>query len=88
MTGPCWSESLLTVSRYSATVSHSTKLRYELTDWLEHVINREYELAKEALRRGDKRRARLALQQRAYQHGLITKTDTQLATLQELVRCC
>jgi len=31
-------------------------------------------------------RARLALRQRAYQNGLIEKTDQQLATLQDLVR--
>ncbi|WFD31850.1 Vacuolar protein sorting-associated protein 20 [Malassezia sp. CBS 17886] len=52
---------------------------------LQHVLQKEHELARQALARGDKVRARLALRQRAYQRGLIEKTDQQLATLQELV---
>lgn len=64
----------------------STRRREGDANELQLIIDREYELAKEALKRGDKQRARLALQQRAYQRGLVTKTDTQLATLQELVR--
>ena len=38
------------------------------------------------MREGHIERARLALRQRAYQNGLIEKTDQQLATLQDLVR--
>lgn len=75
----------LTGSRCSATALHSTRRREDDANKLQLVVDREYELAKEALKRGDKQRARLALQQRAYQKGLVTKTDTQLATLQELV---
>ncbi|SHO79361.1 Similar to S.cerevisiae protein VPS20 (Myristoylated subunit of the ESCRT-III complex) [Malassezia sympodialis ATCC 42132] len=52
---------------------------------LQHVLDCEYEAAREALRSGYKERARLALRRRAYQQGLIEKTDQQLATLQELV---
>ncbi|KOS13360.1 vps20-vaculolar protein sorting [Malassezia pachydermatis] len=52
---------------------------------LQHVLDREHELARQALREGNKDRARLALRRRAYQQGLIDKTDQQLATLQELV---
>lgn len=53
---------------------------------LQYVLDREHEAAREALRAGHKDRARLALRRRAYQQGLIEKTDQQLATLQELVR--
>ena len=53
---------------------------------LQYVLDREYAIAREALRAGDKDRARLALRRRAYQQGLIRKTDEQIATLQELVR--
>jgi charged multivesicular body protein 6 len=77
-------------------------------------LDREQEIAKEALKTGDKvstmsatsrhilsrmlscwagrpvlieqRRALTALRQRKFQEGLLTKTDGQLQTLQELVR--
>ena len=42
-------------------------------------------MAKQAVREGQVERARMALRRRAYQNGLIEKTDQQLATLQELV---
>lgn len=53
---------------------------------LQQVLDREHDIARQAVREGHMERARLALRQRAYQNGLIEKTDQQLATLQELVR--
>lgn len=50
------------------------------------MLDREHDIAKEAVRKGQTERARMALRRRAYQTGLIQKTDQQLATLQDLVR--
>ncbi|KAL7421851.1 Vacuolar protein sorting-associated protein 20 [Cryptotrichosporon argae] len=50
------------------------------------VLDREHEIAREALKTGDKRRALTALRQRKFQEQLLVKTDTQLQTLQELVQ--
>ncbi|KLT40431.1 Snf7-domain-containing protein [Cutaneotrichosporon oleaginosum] len=52
---------------------------------LQAVLDREREIAKAALAKGDKRRALLALRQRKYQEQTLLRTDQQLATLQELV---
>ncbi|BEJ15568.1 hypothetical protein CspHIS471_0501730 [Cutaneotrichosporon sp. HIS471] len=52
---------------------------------LQAVLDREREIAKEALAKGDKRRALLALRQRKYQEQTLVRTDQQLATLQDLV---
>lgn len=60
------------------------------------VLDREQEIAKEALKTGDKvgsrsygtdcqRRALTALRQRKFQEQLLVKSDAQLQTLQELV---
>ncbi|KAL1408192.1 Vacuolar protein sorting-associated protein 20 [Vanrija albida] len=49
------------------------------------VLDREHEIAKDALAKGDKRRALTALRQRKYQEQLLTRTDGQLQTLQDLV---
>lgn len=50
------------------------------------VLNREHEIAKECLAKGDKRRALLALRKRKYQEQLLVKTDSQLENLEELTR--
>ncbi|WWC88508.1 uncharacterized protein L201_003419 [Kwoniella dendrophila CBS 6074] len=52
---------------------------------LQVVLNREQEIAKEALKTGNKTRALTALRQKKYQEQLLAKTDAQLMTLQELV---
>ncbi|PWN47113.1 Snf7-domain-containing protein [Violaceomyces palustris] len=52
---------------------------------LQTVLDREHQLAKEALSRGDKSKALTALRRRKYQEGLILKTDSQLETLENLV---
>lgn len=49
------------------------------------VLNREVEIAKECLAKGDKQRALLALRKKKYQENLLVQTDQQLATLEELV---
>jgi division protein CdvB (Snf7/Vps24/ESCRT-III family) len=49
------------------------------------VLNREKELAKEALASGDKQRALLILRRRKYQEQVLVKADQQLATLEQLV---
>lgn len=48
------------------------------------ITNREKEIAKECLRRGDERSAKLALRRKKYQESLLAKTDAQLAQLQIL----
>lgn len=50
------------------------------------VLEREHEVARECLANGDKRRALLALRKRKYQEQLLTKTDKQLETLEELTQ--
>ncbi|WVF69118.1 hypothetical protein IAT40_003892 [Kwoniella sp. CBS 6097] len=52
---------------------------------LQVVLDREQEIAKEALKAGNKTRALTALRQKKYQEQLLAKTDSQLMTLQELV---
>lgn len=53
---------------------------------LESVRERETQVAQECLRRGDKKRALLALKKKKYQDSLLEKTDNQLMKLEELVR--
>ncbi|KAF1923865.1 uncharacterized protein M421DRAFT_425361 [Didymella exigua CBS 183.55] len=48
------------------------------------VTARETAIAKEWLARGDTQRAKLALRRKKYQEGLISKTDAQLAQLEQL----
>ncbi|KAL1306731.1 hypothetical protein AAFC00_005396 [Neodothiora populina] len=48
------------------------------------ITNREKEIAKECLRKGDKNRALLALRKKKYQESLLAKTDQQLAQLEML----
>lgn len=48
------------------------------------VTDREREIAKECLKRGDKTRALLALRRKKYQESLLAKTDAQLAQLEIL----
>ncbi|KAJ2663423.1 Vacuolar protein sorting-associated protein 20 [Coemansia sp. RSA 1200] len=49
------------------------------------VLDREDALARDLLRKGDKKRALLALRRRKYQEQTIAKTDDQLLNLQRLV---
>ncbi|KAI4212477.1 MAG: hypothetical protein LQ351_004729 [Letrouitia transgressa] len=48
------------------------------------ITTRETEIAKECLARGDKSKALLALRRKKFQESLLTKTDAQLATLEQL----
>lgn len=50
-----------------------------------HILDLEHSAAKRALAAGDKSRALLALRRRKYQSSLLSKTDAQLATLEQLV---
>lgn len=52
---------------------------------IQTVLNRERELAKEALAQGDKRKALLILRRRKYQEQVLVKADQQLETLEQLV---
>ena len=52
---------------------------------IEGILNREREIAREALQLGNKKRALTALRRRKYQESLLEKTDGQLETLQNLV---
>jgi charged multivesicular body protein 6 len=49
------------------------------------ITIREKEVARECLRRGDKRRALLALRRKKYQETLLANTDKQLEQLEMLV---
>lgn len=48
------------------------------------LTDRETAIAKECLARGDRRRALLALRRKKYQESLLSKTDSQLAQLEQL----
>ncbi|KAK9457930.1 Snf7-domain-containing protein [Dipodascopsis uninucleata] len=50
------------------------------------ILDREQEIAREYLVKGDKQRALLALRKRKYQEQLLTKTDAQLETLERLTQ--
>lgn len=52
---------------------------------IQTVLDREHEIAKECLQRGDKNKALLALRKRKYQEQLLKKTDGHLETLEQLV---
>jgi charged multivesicular body protein 6 len=48
------------------------------------LTDREKEIAKECLSKGDTNRAKLALRRKKYQESLLAKTDAQLAQLEQL----
>jgi charged multivesicular body protein 6 len=48
------------------------------------ITDREKEIAKEWLKRGDEKKAKLALRRKKYQESLLAKTDAQLAQLEIL----
>lgn len=48
------------------------------------ITTREAEIAKECLKKGDKKRALIALRRKKYQETLLAKTDAQLAQLETL----
>lgn len=48
------------------------------------LTDREKEIAKECLAKGDTTRAKLALRRKKYQESLLAKTDAQLAQLEQL----
>jgi charged multivesicular body protein 6 len=48
------------------------------------ITDREKEIAKECLKRGDEKKAKLALRRKKYQESLLAKTDAQLAQLEQL----
>ncbi|KAJ4326836.1 Vacuolar protein sorting-associated protein 20 [Fusarium piperis] len=48
------------------------------------LTDKETEIAKQMLAKGDKKRALLALRRKKYQESLLTKTDAQLAQLEKL----
>ncbi|KAJ1035986.1 hypothetical protein NDA13_000641 [Ustilago tritici] len=52
---------------------------------IQAILDREHEIARQCLAKGDRTRALTALRRRKYQEGLIQKTDSQLETLEGLV---
>lgn len=48
------------------------------------LTNKETEIAKQLLAKGDKKRALLALRRKKYQESLLSKTDAQLEQLEKL----
>lgn len=53
---------------------------------IEIILIRETEIAIESLNNGNKTAALRALRQKKYQQSLLTQTDSQLETLEKLVR--
>eukprot|EP00127_Corallochytrium_limacisporum_P003534 Clim_evm17s150 gene=Clim_evmTU17s150 len=53
---------------------------------IETIADREKQCAKEALKKGDKQKAKLFLQKRKYQEKLLVKADTQLQNIEEMVQ--
>jgi charged multivesicular body protein 6 len=53
---------------------------------LDHVMQKEVDIARSCLAQGDKRRALLALKKKKFQQQLVEKTEVQLQTIDELVR--
>lgn len=53
---------------------------------IQAVLDREHQVAREMVAKGDNARALLALRRRKYQEQLLVKTDGQLQALEELVR--
>lgn len=49
------------------------------------ILDQEEQLAKDALRKGEKEKARRALRRRKYQESLLQQTDGQLEQLEQLV---
>ena len=49
------------------------------------MLDREKEIARQHLAQGNKDRALVALRRRKYQESLLTKTDSQLQALEQLV---
>ncbi|PPQ67076.1 hypothetical protein CVT25_005677 [Psilocybe cyanescens] len=52
---------------------------------IQHVLDREQAIAKAQLAAGEKDRALIALRRRKYQQGLMSKTDSQLENLEQLL---
>ena len=52
---------------------------------IEAVRQREAEVARECLRRGDKAKALLAIKKRKLQESMLTKADAQLINLENMV---
>ncbi|KAJ5489638.1 Charged multivesicular body protein 6 [Penicillium diatomitis] len=57
---------------------------YQYQKRITALTDRETEIARECLARNDKRRALLALRRKKYQETLLSKTDSQLAQLEQL----
>ncbi|KAK9370639.1 Snf7-domain-containing protein [Lipomyces kononenkoae] len=53
---------------------------------IQGILDREHEIARQCLEKGDRERARLALRKRKYQEQLLAKTDSQLETLERLTQ--
>ena len=58
---------------------------FALISYIQIVLDREHEIAKQQLAAGHKDRALIALRRRKYQEGLLVKTDGQLESLEQLV---
>lgn len=76
------------IKQYQRKVSVPSACSKAYTDrqQVQGVLDREKEIAKEALKEGNKPRALTALRRRKYQETLLQKTDSQLESLQNLVR--
>ncbi len=60
---------------------------YSYKKKLEGVLEREQELAKAALQRGDRKKALVILKKRKFQENLLEKAESQLGNLDEMVTC-
>jgi len=75
----------LIVGRATLALKNQRDHLHKYQKKIRYITDLETEAAKEALRRGDKGRALLALRRKKYQESLLAKTDTQLFELEKLV---
>lgn len=86
-----WSGIILVTPNFALTLSRAIldmkNQRDQLHKYQKRITvltDREKEIAKECLARGDTRKAKLALRRKKYQESLLDKTDKQLHELEKL----
>lgn len=75
---------LLTARRAVLDMKNQRDKLHQYQKRITVLTDREKEIAKECLARGDTNKAKLALRRKKYQESLLAKTDAQLAQLEQL----
>lgn len=76
--------SVLTCTRAILDMKNQRDKLHQYQKRITVLTDREKEIAKECLSKGDTTRAKLALRRKKYQESLLAKTDAQLAQLEQL----